>query len=92
MRGGSDGAQGGCLGKVLKEVVSKKVTSKQTPEGGEGGRAVQIREVQVQRPWGGVCHLLRWGKAVGSRSFYFGLAASRHLQDIEGPVTGKWQR
>ena len=35
----------GLLGKVSKEAVTEKVTSKQTPEGGEGGRAVQIREI-----------------------------------------------
>lgn len=78
---------GGCLGKVLKEVVSKKVTSKQTPEGGEGGRAVQIRETAGAKALGRSVPFTQMGKGSGKSIFLFWTccieASSGHRRDSD---------
>lgn len=85
----------GCLGKVLKEVVPKKVTSKQTPEGGEGGRAVQIRKSTGAKALGRSVPFTQMGKGCGKSIFLFwtccieASSGQRRASDRETAEVGK---
>jgi hypothetical protein len=61
----------GLLGKVSKEAVTEKVTSKQTPEGGEGGRAVQIGEIAGAKALGKSVPFTQMGRGCGKSIFLF---------------------
>lgn len=75
------------MGKVSKEAVAEKVTSKQTPEGGEGGRAVQIGEIAGAKALGKSVPFTQMGRGCGKSIFLFWTccieAPSGHRRDSD---------